>query len=297
MMVERKKILKSIVNKVINWCFYGILLFTSLMLLQIFCLTSFKIPSDSMEPTLEAGDRILVDKWSLGARIFNVFKALRHEDVPIYRMPGLRSIQRNDIVVFNFPYAPTGWDSISFDVMRYYVKRCVALPGDTLCIKNGFFSVNGFIGNLGNMEAQRKICQLPDSLELTYVCMRTFPWNDNLNWTIKNFGPLPVPQKGQKVALNALTISFYKQLIEWELKRKLTVRGDTVWMGSKQLIAYTFNENYYFVAGDKGENSQDSRYWGLLPEPYIVGKAVLIWKSVDKYTNKIRWERFLKCVR
>lgn len=49
------------------------------------------------------------------------------------------------------------------------------------------------------------------------------------------------------------------------------------------------------MAGDKGENSQDSRYWGgLLPEEYIVGKATFIWKSVDPYTGKYRWERFLK---
>lgn len=292
-----KRIWRSIVNRTINWCFYGILLFALLMLLQVFCLTSFKIPSDSMEPTLEAGDRILVDKWSLGPRLFNVFKALRHEDVKIHRMPGLGSIQRNDIVVFNFPYAPTRWDSISFDVMRYYVKRCVALPGDTLSIRNGLFKVNGFYGKLGNIDAQRKIAELPDSLELQGITMRTFPWNEQLNWTIKRFGPLPVPKRGQVVILNAVTASYYKQLIEWELKKKIKVSGDTVRLGSNVLHAYTFKENYYFVAGDKGENSQDSRYWGLLPEPYIVGKAVLIWKSVDQYTHAMRWERFLKRVR
>jgi len=41
-------------------------------------------------------------------------------------------------------------------------------------------------------------------------------------------------------------------------------------------------------------NSQDSRYWGLLPEPFIVGKAVRIWKSVDKDTGKVRWKRIFK---
>lgn len=48
------------------------------------------------------------------------------------------------------------------------------------------------------------------------------------------------------------------------------------------------------MAGDKGENSQDSRYWGLLPEEYIVGKAWIIWKSVDPYTDAFRWGRFMK---
>ena len=52
--------------------------------------------------------------------------------------------------------------------------------------------------------------------------------------------------------------------------------------------------DYYFVAGDKGENSQDSRYWGMLPEEYIVGRAARIWRSTDPYTGRFRWERFMK---
>lgn len=60
------------------------------------------------------------------------------------------------------------------------------------------------------------------------------------------------------------------------------------------IYTYCFKENYYFVAGDKVMNSQDSRYWGLLPEPLIVGKAARIWKSVDKETDQIRWDRIWK---
>ena len=52
-------------------------------------------------------------------------------------------------------------------------------------------------------------------------------------------------------------------------------------------------ENYYFVGGDNALNSQDSRYWGLLPEPFIVGRAWRIWKSVDE-DGRIRWERVLR---
>lgn len=59
---------------------------------------------------------------------------------------------------------------------------------------------------------------------------------------------------------------------------------------------YRLRKNYYFMAGDNGMNSQDSRYWGMLPEEYIVGKAWIIWKSVDPYTDKFRWDRFLKVI-
>ena len=88
--------------------------------------------------------------------------------------------------------------------------------------------------------------------------------------------------------------AFYKNVIEWEQKKKLFLRGDTVLLNDSVICAYRFKENYYFVTGDKVMNSQDSRYWGLLPEPFIVGKAVRIWKSVDRNTDKIRWNRIFK---
>lgn len=67
-------------------------------------------------------------------------------------------------------------------------------------------------------------------------------------------------------------------------------------MGDSLITHYTFRENYYFVAGDRAMNSQDSRYWGLLPEPYIVGRARWVWKSVDR-NGKVRWERVMKRVK
>jgi signal peptidase I len=54
------------------------------------------------------------------------------------------------------------------------------------------------------------------------------------------------------------------------------------------LESYVFQKNYYFMAGEYVYDSRDSRYWGLLPEECIVGKAILIWKSQDIHTGKIR---------
>ena len=165
--------------------------------MQVFVVTSFSIPSDSMSPSILAGDCALVDKCSGGARIFNVLKALDSKDVNIYRMPGWRNFKRNDVLVFNFPYKAERWDSIAFDVMKYYVKRCVALPGDTLEIRNGYYKLRGVSGEIGSLIAQQQIAALPDSG--TNVVIPCFPWNDKLKWTIKEFGPLPVPAKGQVV--------------------------------------------------------------------------------------------------
>jgi signal peptidase I len=54
------------------------------------------------------------------------------------------------------------------------------------------------------------------------------------------------------------------------------------------------SHDYYFMGGDKVENSQDSRCWGLLLEDLIVGKVWLIWKSKHPYSGKQRWKRICK---
>lgn len=290
------KHLKKIGCNFLNFLFYICIILILLGLVQLFCFTSFKIPSDSMEPALEAGDQIVVNKLIKGARLFNVTGALNHEDIDIYRMPALEKLKRNDVLVFNFPYQKGRWDSICFDVMKYYVKRCIALPGDTLEIKKGFFIIRGVEEKLGNQPAQRRISMLTETTTHG-VMFSTFPRDGSRNWTIQEFGPLPVPCKGQVVKLDRMSVSLYRQLIDWEQKKKVRVEDDSVFIGDSLVNEYRFRENYYFVAGDRAENSQDSRYWGMLPEPYIVGKATFIWKSVDPVTGSIRWNRIFKRIK
>ena len=95
-----------------NLAFFIFCMVVILFLMQLFCFTSFRIPSDSMEPTLKDGDRILVNKMIKGARLFDVFAVLNNEDVVIHRTPGLGNFKRNDILVFNFPYQKNRWDRI-----------------------------------------------------------------------------------------------------------------------------------------------------------------------------------------
>lgn len=280
-------------NVLVNVCFWLCMAVVAYVVLQVFVVTSFRIPSDSMRPALIPGDRILVEKCSGGARLFDVFDAVEGKDVRIWRMPGWRDFRRGDVLVFNFPYQKGRWDSIVFDVMKYYVKRCIAVPGDTVEIRGGFYHIPGVEEPLGNPEAQAEIALLPDS-GVRGVQMTTYPWDKSLGWTVKEFGPLAVPRKGQTVRMDSTACRLYRTLVSWEQKKPLHADSTGhVRLGDSLITSYTFRENYYFVGGDNALNSQDSRYWGLLPEPYIVGRAWRVWKSVNSL-GKIRWERVMR---
>jgi signal peptidase I len=124
-------------------------------------------------------------------------------------------------------------------------------------------------------------------------------------WNRDNFGPIYIPQQGKTVALNAETLPFYKRIItDYELsdsgdKNDLKVTGNEIRLNGEVINSYTFKQNYYWMMGDNRHNSEDSRYWGFVPENHIVGKPVFIWLSWDtngKGFNKIRWDRVFTTV-
>ena len=122
---------------------------------------------------------------------------LRLEQVEIHRVPGFRNIKRDDVLVFNFPY-PNNWDRIEMHILKYYVKRCIGLPEDTLSIKNGRFRVEGIDEPLGNIKSQQKIGQnfARRVSELVYIAVfHTIPI---IGWNIQNFGPLYIPKAGDQ---------------------------------------------------------------------------------------------------
>ncbi len=279
-------------KKIADVFFYICLLLFVVVIFRIISIASFRIPTDSMQPTLQPGDNILVNKNIMGARIFDIWEAAEEKEVEIYRLPGLGKVKRNDILVFHYPY-PHKNDSLSMHLLKYYVKRCIALPGDTMGIRSGHYYIKGMDEPIGNVEAQERIARL-DKEDTRGIVMNTYPWDKYIDWTIQDFGPLHVPARGQTVAMDSTAVKLYRKLIEWEQKKPLARNGNKVYLGDSLIQEYRFKENYYFVGGDYMENSKDSRYWGLLPESYIVGVATRIWKSVDKSTGKIRWDRVMK---
>ena len=286
-------------NILVNIVFYGSWTVVIYLLLQVFLLVSFKVPTNSMVPALMPGDFILVEKLSMGPRLFNVFKALRKEEVEIYRLPGLRGIRRNDPVVFNYPYEYGRWDSVRFHVMQYYTKRCIGLPGDTISIKNGMYvthapALTGTPSDsegelfVGFRQGQMEMAMLSDSMMQARYHDPVYPEasvGEGMGWTLKDFGPLPIPKRGQRVRMDSTAWKLYHQLVEWEQKGEVSIGSD-----------YTFTHDYYFMAGDNVVSSIDSRFWGLVPDDYIVGRVWRIWKSVGR-DGKTRWGRIMKKVK
>ena len=98
--------------------------------------------------------------------------------------------------------------------------------------------------------------------------------NKRLGWTIRDFGPLPVPRKGDTIEINADNYRTWRRPILYETGKRLSENGGQVFLGQVPLNEYTFKHNWYFLGGDNVLDSRDSRYLGLVPEEYIVGIVI-----------------------
>jgi signal peptidase I len=279
-----------------NVLFYACVAVMLRLFLQVFFFASFRVPTGSMEPEIWPGDYVLVSKAVFGARLFNILPTLRLEQVNIHRAPGLRKIRRNDVLVFNTPY-PHTQERMEMHILKYLVKRCIGLPGDSLLIENGRYRVKGADAPPEDRTVGREQSARPKGGIFYGDTPPCFPKDSIIQWNATDFGPLYIPAKGDTVPMNRDHYVLYRTLIEWETKGVLTFRDSTVYLNSHPVANYIFHSDYYFMAGDNVNNSLDSRHWGLVPGDYIAGKVWLVWKSCDPYTDKFRWKRWLKQIK
>jgi len=289
---------KSILKSVIKFIMFIVLSLGLAVVFRVFIVAPIiSIPSKSMEPAVMAGDRIIVTKLIPGARVFEDFRQFRIDGkVQTKRLRGIRQVRRNNVLVFNFPYSGD-WDRIDMDLNVLYLKRCVALPGDTFSIENGIYKVNNCLDSLGCAFRQQELT-LQSRDDFSPVIWNCFPHDSvHYSWNIKDFGPLYVPASGNSISLDIRNMLLYKNLIEYETNQKLSVHNGLVYLADERLNTYTFKLNYYFMAGDNIFDSGDSRYWGLLPEDCMIGKAIFVTHSKDPATGKFRWKRLIKIIK
>ncbi len=243
------------------------------VILRVFVVESYRIPTGSMESTLLAGDFLFVNKYVYGPK-------LPFTDI---RIPGVAKVERGDIIVFKFPK----------DRSMNFIKRCVAVSGDVLEIHNRQLSING------------KPFPLPPHGQFIGTEMHPgerdemiFPQFSSFNKD--NYGPIHIPRKGDLLKLDATTFPLYASLVADE-GHEISLQGRSVIVDGSPVSDYRVKDNYYFAMGDNRDNSLDSRFWGFLPEKDLIGQALMVYWSWDpdaslltepvKKLSSIRWSR------
>lgn len=189
------------------------------LFLQTFVLQTYRIPSGSMEPTLQIGDCVVVIKTALdlpgrGGHISRLASRL---------LPPA-TLHRGDLVVFHFPPDPS----------RELVKRIVALPGEHLRLHEGRVFLDG--RPLPEPYAQYTPSQ-PQVFRDEFPNLREADPGVDPRW--------------------------------WRALRHLELNGQI-----------TVPPGNFFVLGDNRNHSEDSRYWGFVPQELVIGRPLLVYFSV-----------------
>lgn len=239
-----------------------------------FIVQNTRIPTGSMEGTIEVGDFVLVNKFIYGSRSPK-YIPFTDIEIPHFRLPAFKEPKKKDIVVFEFPGARDRVKAKKPNVS--YVKRCIGLPGDTIQIINKVVYVN------------HKQFWIPTHIQ--YLDNYTYPkgvinpdiFPKGMPWNRDNYGPLIVPKKGYTIRLNPNDAVQWKTTIDREYGRDVVqIRNNQVTIEGKPVTSYTFKKNYYFMMGDNRDESWDSRYWGFVSRDMIEAEAFITLFSWDR---------------
>ena len=269
------------------------------------------------------------------------------------RLAGTDQVKRGDVVVFNFPEGDTvvmEQPAMSYyellrnddfgstveerreylkknytiavrplDKKENYIKRCVAVAGDSLVVVDGvvytdgvkecavatrqYIYANGDTGRAIALERPIMDSEIANYADQNPVKAGKLSEGDRgmliphltvgevSKWDLDNFGPVWVPKAGATIELTPENMAMYGRCIAVYEQRAVKQQDGKVFIDGKEATEYTFLMDYYFMMGDNRHESLDSRFWGFVPEDHIVGKAAFVWFSVDPNGGGIRWDR------
>lgn len=206
----------------VRWAYDFIPVLLFVFLLRGFFIEPFRIPSNSMMPTLLTGDFILVSKFDYGISIPVINKQIIEFSEP----------KRGDVIVFRYPNYEKDTRYKGAD----FIKRIIGIPGDKIEYLQDKLVINDKSIPLTNIS--------------TYVGVESGEDTTGFQHSSEAVG-----EGGHDILLNP----------------KRHSRG----------VNTVVPDGHYFVMGDNRSQSSDSRYWGFVPEEYIIGKAFGVWMHYD----------------
>lgn len=305
-------------GKRILWILVIAALFAALA--RLFLLDTYRVASEAMTEFQAKGDRLLVEKWSLGARmpqaikwplIKNKTKSRWILSKNIKRLPGLSTLHRDDLLVFNQPQSKA---SEPINLSPVLLSRCVGLPGDFVRLDGTSLFINeapkprsvDALFCYRYWPAQNALVE--DALKAAGMQRPLLTRNDTgfifmpqleymrlliaqpiLKVALKpylsamdNLSTL-VPYRGYTIPLDRRSMETWQTLINAHEGVTLTEAKDSSWLLNGVAAAqYTFKQDYYVVLNDHQGYLNDSRRFGLIPASHVIGRASLLLFSPEK---------------
>lgn len=209
------------------------LAFILFLVIRTFLVQAFKIPTGSMENTLLVGDFLLVNKLAYGATTPRKLPFLDLE-LPNFRLPGYDTPKRGDIIVFEYP----------LDRTLDFVKRCVAVSGDTVEMRDKVLYIN----------------HVPKDEPYVQHLEREIRRHENRWFDVSKF-------------------SWQYDYLTKENKEELKGR----YLPTRDNFGPLFvPDGCYFCMGDNRDFSSDSRFWGFVEKDLIKGRPMILYFSWDQ---------------
>ena len=218
------------------------------VIIQRFYIGNFKIPTGSMIPTIQVGDRVFADMVS-------------------YKFTGPK---RNSIIVFKEP--------IENKVL--YTKRAMGLPGETVKIQDGTLYINGEAtnfrqySNLGIGDNEWRIPKKGDKLEIIPA--------GNYN-KARNYTAIDIEKIQKELKYNSASVYEFMPNLKFVVNGEETGlildfihdKDVVAKLMVGETVEVTLDDDYYLALGDNTDNSFDSRYWGFVKGSRIRGRAIV----------------------
>lgn len=283
---------KALSQKFIPWLAPVIIAVFLLFIINRSFFQLAKILSDDMKELYKSGDLVLLNKFSSTYNkneilAFNFFIDDSTTTKPLLFIQRCAALPGDTIELDNgFVFVNNKEDRFMHELRHnYHLKSKKVLDSAFLQkynLKEGgiisdemdySFSLTQSIAD--SLRKDSLIIEVTKSIEKTNLHdQQIFPNDSNYKWNKHNYGKLYIPKKDDVIKLDTLNICLYEKIITDFENNKLEIKNGSIFINGDLSSSYTIKENYYFVLGDNRDNAVDSRYWGFLPEKYILGKVI-----------------------